>query len=134
LTKNKKARDKYRNRSGQTLFIDARNLGVMVDRVLRDFSPTDIAKISDAFRSWKRGKDYQDVAGFCKSATVAEIAAHGNVLTPGRYVGTEESDGDGESFEDKMPRLVAAMHSQFAESEILEKTIKSKLKELGYGG
>ena len=134
LTKNKKARDKYRSRSGQTLFIDARNLGVMVDRVLRDFSPADIAKIANTFRNWKRGKDYQDIAGFCKSATTAEIAAHGHVLTPGRYVGAEAVEDDGEQFEEKMPRLVAELNAQFAESAKLEQAIKVNLLGLGYGG
>ena len=134
LTKNKKARDKYRSRSGQTLFVDARNLGVMVDRVLRDFSPADIAKIANTFRNWKRGKDYHDIAGFCKSATTAEVAAHGNVLTPGRYVGAEEIEDDGEPFEEKMPRLVSELNAQFAESAKLEQTIKANLRGLGYGG
>jgi type I restriction enzyme M protein len=106
----------------------------MVDRVLRDFSPADIAKIADTFRNWKRGKDYQDIAGFCKSATTAEIAAHGNVLTPGRYVGAEEVEDDGEPFEEKMPRLVAELNAQFAESAKLEQAIKINLTGLGYAG
>ncbi len=75
-----------------------------------------------------------DIAGFCKSATTAEIAAHGHVLTPGRYVGAEEVEDDGEPFEEKMPRLVAELHAQFAESAKLEKAIKANLGGLGYGG
>ncbi len=71
--------------------------------------------------------------GFCKSATTAEIAAHGHVLTPGRYVGAEEVEDDGDPFEEKMPRLVAERHAQFAESGKLETLIRSNLKGLGYG-
>ena len=74
------------------------------------------------------------MAGFCKSATNAEIAAHSHVLTPGRYVGAEEVEDDGDPFDEKMPRLVAELHGQFAESAKLEKQIKANLKGLGYGG
>ena len=74
------------------------------------------------------------MAGFCKSATTAEIAAHGHVLTPGRYVGAEEVEDDGEPFEEKMPGLVAELHAQFAESAKLEQAIKANLRGLGYGG
>ena len=77
---------------------------------------------------------YADVPGFCKSATTAEIAAHGHVLTPGRYVGAEQIEDDGEPFEEKMPRLLAELNSLFTESAQLEKTIKANLKGLGYGG
>jgi type I restriction enzyme M protein len=132
LTKNKKARGKYRDRSGHTLFIDARKIGFMLDRVLRGFTNDDISKIANTFRNWKRGKDYQDIAGFCKFATTAEIAAHGHMLTPGRYVGAEEVEDDGEPFEEKMPRLVAELRVQFAESAKLEKSINANLKGLGY--
>ena len=79
-------------------------------------------------------REYSDVAGFCKSATTAEIAAHGHVLTPGRYVGAEEVADDGDPFEEKMPRLVAELHAQFAESAKLEQAIQANLRGLGYGG
>ena len=79
-------------------------------------------------------REYSDVPGFCKSATTAEIAAHGHVLTPGRYVGAEEVEDDGDPFEEKMPRLVAELHAQFAESAKLEQAIKANLRGLGYGG
>jgi type I restriction enzyme M protein len=75
---------------------------------------------------------YEDIAGFCKSATTAEIAAHGHVLTPGRYVGAEEVEDDGEPFEEKMTRLVAELYAQFAESAKLEQAIKANLKGLGF--
>ena len=77
-------------------------------------------------------RKYSDIPGFCKSATTAEIAAHGHVLTPGRYVGAEEVEDDGDPFEEKMPRLVAELNAQFAESEKLEAAIRANLKGLGY--
>ncbi len=78
-------------------------------------------------------REYSDAVGFCKSATTAEIAAHGHVLTPGRYVGAEEVEGDGDPFGEKMPRLVPELHAQFAESAKLEQAIKANLRGLGYG-
>lgn len=138
-----------RDRTGEVLFIDARQLGFMKDRVLRDFTPADLEKISGTFRAWKRGTDssdlnlqlststgpsaYADVPGFCKSATLAEIAAHGHVLTPGRYVGAEDVADDGEPFDDKMQKLVTELNAQFAESAKLEQAIKANLEGLGYG-
>ncbi len=141
LTKSKKARgasrtggDAYRDRSGQTLFIDARKLGYMIDRVLRAFTAEDLEKIIGTFRTWKRSADHADVPGFCRSATIEEIAAHGFVLTPGRYVGAEDVEDDGEPFEEKMARLAAELNGQFVESAKLEEAIKSNLESLGYGG
>ena len=125
-----------RDRRGETLFIDARKMGTLVDRVHRELTDDDIAKIVGAYHAWRgdKGADrYEDVAGFCKSATTAEIAAHGHVLTPGRYVGAEEVEDDGEPFEEKMPRLVSELNGQFAESAKLEAAIRANLKGLGYG-
>lgn len=133
LTKSKKARGKNRDRKGEVLFIDARQVGYMKDRVLRDFTADDIEKISGTFKAWKRGTGYADVKGFCKSATLPEIAAQGHVLTPGRFVGAEAVEDDGEPFEEKMQKLVAELNAQFAESTKLEKSIKRNLQELGYG-
>jgi type I restriction enzyme M protein len=133
LSKSKKKRNDYRDRTGETLFIDARKVGYMVDRVLRAFTPGDLQKIAGTFAAWKRGKKYEDVAGFCKSATMKDIEGHGHVLTPGRYVGAEDVAGDGEPFEDKMGRLVAELNGQFAESAKLEAAIKANLGGLGYG-
>src|ERR1035437_2068054 len=101
LTKNKIARGKYRDRSGQTLFIDARNLGYMADRVLRNFTVEDIAKVASTFQNWKRGAKYDEVAGFCKSANLKLIQQHDYVLTPGRYVGAKEVEADGEPIDEK---------------------------------
>jgi type I restriction enzyme M protein len=141
LTKNKsgkkvRAKGQDRDRRGETLFIDARKMGTLIDRVHRELTDTDLQKIVSTYHAWRGDPGavkYQDIAGFCKSATTAEIAAHGNVLTPGRYVGAEEVEDDGEPFEEKMPRLVAELQAQFAESASLEKLIKKNLKGLGYG-
>ena len=126
-----------RDRRRETLFIDARKMGVLTDRVHRELTDDEIAKIVSTYHAWRGEKGagkYEDVAGFCKSATTAEIAAHGHVLTPGRYVGAEEIEDDGDPFEEKMPRLVAELHAQFAESAKLEEAIKANLRGLGYGG
>ena len=145
------ARAPLRDRRKQTLFIDARKLGTLIDRVHRELTDADLEKITGTYHLWRgdphptsghplplgegRGEGnpgYVDVAGFCKSATTAEIAAHGHVLTPGRYVGAEEVEDDGDPFEEKMPRLVAELHAQFAESAKLEAAIRANLKGLGY--
>ena len=122
-----------RDRRGQFLFIDARQLGYMKDRVLRDFTVDDIKKVADTFHSWQMGEGYEDVAGFCYSASLDDIRKHEHVLTPGRYVGAEEQEGDGEVFADKMARLTAQLAEQFAESAKLEGEIKKNLAGLGYG-
>jgi len=149
LTKNKKAhpekgrRRKYRNRSGEVLFIDARNLGYMKDRVLRDFTQDDIDKIAGTLHAWRRGSsskrkerraegEYENIPGFCYSATLEEIARHDYVLTSGRYVGAVEAEGDGEPFEEKMARLTKELDEQFKESAKLEKLIRKNLAAFGY--
>ena len=124
---------KKRDRRGQFLFIDARQLGYMKDRVLRDFTVDDIQKVADTFHAWQHGESYADVAGFCYSASLADIRKHEHVLTPGRYVGAEEQEEDGEAFADKMARLTAQLTEQFAESAKLEGEIKKNLAGLGYG-
>lgn len=134
-----------RDRRKETLFIDARKMGTLVDRVHRELTGDDIDKIVSTYHTWRGDRSlnskpstlnsfaYADVPGFCKSVTTAEIAAHGYVLTPGRYVGAEEIEGDGEPFEEKMPRLIAELNAQFAESAKLEAQIRANLKGLGYG-
>jgi type I restriction enzyme M protein len=121
-----------RDRRGQFLFIDARQLGYMKDRVLRDFRVDDIKKVADTFHAWQLGEGYEDVAGFCYSASLDDIRKHEHVLTPGRYVGAEEQEDDGEVFADKMARLTAQLAEQFAESAKLEGEIKENLAGLGY--
>lgn len=134
LTKSKTAA-KHRDRRKETLFIDARKMGTLIDRVHRELTEADLEKIIGTYHSWRGEKGagkYEDVAGFCKSAKLDEIATHGHVLTPGRYVGAEEVEDDGEPFEEKMPRLVAELNAQFVESAKLEKAIKANLRGLGY--
>ena len=121
-----------RDRRGQFLFIDARQLGYMKDRVLRDFTVDDIQKVADTFHAWQHGEGYADVPGFCYSASLADIRKHEHVLTPGRYVGAEEQEEDSEAFADKMARLTAQLAEQFAESATLEGEIKKNLAGLGY--
>jgi type I restriction enzyme M protein len=132
LTKNKQD-GKRRDRRGETLFIDARKMGTLIDRVHRELTKDDIRKIVSTYHAWRgEGGDFADVPGFCKSATKEDIAGHGYVLTPGRYVGAEEVEDDGEPFEEKMARLVAELNAQFAESARLEQAIQENLKGLGY--
>ncbi len=123
-----------RHRSGHTLFIDARKLGFMETRVNRNFTDTDIAQIASTYHNWRgdgQGQ-YTDQAGYCKSANLEEIKTHGYVLTPGRYVGIEAQEPDSEPFEQKMQRLTQDLHTQFAQSAILEVQIKKNLVKLGY--
>jgi len=155
LAKNKGARkvktpdddlpDCIRKRKGETLFIDARKMGTLIDRVHRELTEEDIEKIVSTYHGWRLDLDallkeadkkgicldmalpYADIPGFCKSSTTAEIAAHGHVLTPGRYVGAEEVADDGEPFDEKMPRLIAELESQFKESAKLEAQIRTNL-------
>lgn len=130
------------HRKGQTLFIDARRMGFLVDRTLRDLSDEDIDQIAGTFHHWRtenltlnpspNGEGlYSDTPGFCKSATLDEIAGHGYVLTPGRYVGAADVEDDGEPFEEKMARLTATLQEQFAESARLESIIQENLRRLG---
>ncbi|OQK16059.1 restriction endonuclease subunit M [Methyloprofundus sedimenti] len=167
LTKNKKARTaasgrQLRDRCGDILFIDARKLGYMKDRVLRDFTPDDLNKVTETFHNWQTDETvgwvsdsvtqqseldadtdvglrdkaanptYQNIPGFCKSATLAEIEKHDYVLTPGRYVGVVDEIDDGEPFADKMVRLTAQLKDQFEQSDRLEAEIKRNLGGLGY--
>jgi len=133
LTRNKEQRSDFRHRSGQVLFIDARNLGYMKDRVLRDFTDEDKAKIAGTFQKWKRDDGYENEAGFCKSATLEEVAKHHHVLTPGRYVGAADKEDDGEPFAEKMARFTEDIRGQFDQSRALEKTIRENLQAIGHG-
>ncbi|MES9874263.1 MAG: class I SAM-dependent DNA methyltransferase [Candidatus Sedimenticola sp. 6PFRAG7] len=123
---------KKSDRCGKTLFIDARNLGYMKDRVLRDFTQEDIAKIADTFHAWQEGDEYEDAKGFCYSASLEDIQKHGFVLTPGRYVGAADQEEDSEPFAEKMTRLTEQLKAQFEESDRLEGEIKKNMAGLGY--
>lgn len=134
LAKNKND-GKRRDRRQQTLFIDARKMGTLIDRVHRELTDNDIKTIVSTYHDWRGEKGagkYEDVAGFCMSAKTSDIGMQGHVLTPGRYVGAEEVEDDGEPFHEKMPRLAAELEAQFAESAKLEQTIKATLRGLGY--
>ncbi len=136
LTRNKNPGKGLRDRRGQVLFIDAREMGVLVDRTRRELADEDVQKMSDTYHAWRGEKDageYADVAGFCKSASMDDIRKHGHVLTPGRYVGAEEQEDDGESFEEKMVRLSALWREQREAAAKLNAAIEASLKELGYG-
>jgi type I restriction enzyme M protein len=135
------ARDKrnsrFRDRRGHILFIDARQQGVMMDRVHRELADADIARIAGTYHAWRGDGDcpqaYADVPGFCKSATLDEVRGHGQVLTPGRYVGAAKVEDDDESFHEKMQQLTATLREQHVEAARLEATIWANLKGLGYG-
>jgi type I restriction enzyme M protein len=134
------ARDKrngrFRDRRGHVLLIDARKIGRMVDRTHRELPDEEIQKIARTYHAWRGEKgagEYADASGFCKSATLDEIEQHGHVLTPGRYVGAEAQEGDGEPFQERMNRLVAKLREQQAEATRLDDAVVANLKELGYG-
>lgn len=116
---------------GKTLFIDARNMGHMVDRKHRDFSNEDIQKLADTFAAFQRGT-LNDVLGFCATVTTDDIAKQDFILTPGRYVGIEEQEDDSEPFEEKMKRLTSELSELFKEGHKLEKQIKDNLASIGY--
>ena len=125
LSKNKKQR-------GKTLFIDARKLGTMVTRKLRELTDADIAMITDAYKAYCDGA-LEDQKGFCAVVDTEEIAKQDYILTPGRYVGIEEQEDDGEPFEEKMARLTSELSELFAQSHTLEEEIRQKLDAIGYG-
>jgi type I restriction enzyme M protein len=135
LARNKK-NHKFRDRRGEVLFIDARKLGRMVDRTHRELTDEEITRIANTYHAWRGEKDadkYEDVPGFCKSASLEEIRKHGHVLTPGRYVGAEAQEDDGELFEEKMKRLTATLRQQMEEGRKLDAAIEANLRALGYG-
>ena len=149
-----KKNGRFRDRRGQTLFIDARKMGTMIDRVHRELTEEDIRKIADTYHAWRGDyvgagpracfdlrqpqgvapTEYQDIPGFCKSATIEAIRHHNHILTPGRYVGAAEVEDDGEPFEEKMARLTAALREQSAQAEKLDQIIWANLEDIGYGG
>ncbi len=127
---------RFRDRRGEILFIDARTLGVMIDRVHRELTDADITRIADTYQAW-RGDDgageYVDVPGFCKSTTLEEIRKHSYVLTPGRYIGAAAQEEDNEPFEETMTRLTEQLTEQMAEARWLDATISENLEIVGIG-
>src|SRR5690554_4754940 len=145
ITKNKKGGDStgvnLRNREGETLFIDARDMGTMIDRTQKELTAEDIATIANTYHAWRSEPDeqakekygeYEDEDGYCKSATLEDIKANDYVLTPGRYVGIAEEEDDGIPFEDKMTDLTATLKEQMEEAKQLDADIRENLKVLGY--
>lgn len=137
----------YRNREKETLFIDAREMGTMINRTIKELTLDDIAKIADTFHAWRSDdadlkarvereeckiEQYEDIAGYCKSSTIDEIKANDYVLTPGRYVGAAELEDDGIPFETKMRELSQTLYSQMNQAEALDKAIRVNLEALGY--
>ncbi|MFT5674445.1 MAG: type I restriction enzyme M protein [Paraglaciecola sp.] len=147
ISKDKKGNDekgmlKRRDRQGETLFIDAREMGTMVNRTLKELTNTDIAEITKTYHTWRgetvlntedEVQTYQDQAGYCKSATLADMKANDYVLSPGRYVGAAEIEDDGIPFETKMSELSKTLYSQMGKAEELDKAIRKNLEALGYG-
>ncbi len=122
---------KNKEQKCRTLFVDARNMGHMVDRKHRDFSDEDIKKIADTFTAFQNGKE-EDIKGFCAVASTADIVKQDYILTPGRYVGIEEQKDDGEPFDEKMTRLTSELSEMFEKSHELEDKIRKNLKAIGY--
>jgi type I restriction enzyme M protein len=130
-----KKNQKFRNRKNQVLFTDARKLGTMVDRRHRELTTEDIKKISDTYHAWRgelEGKKYEDIPGFCKSASLEEIRKQGWFLTPGRYVGAEKEEDDTEEFEGKMRRLTSELSQEMKQGRKLDDEIKRNLENIGF--
>ena len=131
LARNRK-NHKFRDRGGEILFIDARKLGTMINRRNKILTDEDIARITEAYHSWRNKEGgYEDVAGFCKSATLEEVEANNFVLTPGRYVGTEDVEDDGIPFEEKVAEITDSLREQFEKSVELQNRIKENLQKIG---
>lgn len=133
LNRNKIDNPKFRQRADEILFIDARNLGTMVDRRHRELSGEDVKKIADTYHNYRNiNGNYEDIQGFCKAAKLEEVREHEYVLTPGRYVGIEEQEDDGVPFEEKMEELTSELGELFAKSRQLEEEIRKNLGGIGY--
>ncbi len=133
-----KQNNRFRDRRKQVLFIDARKMGTLIDRVHRELTEEDVQKIAATYHAWRGDESetnqYQDVPGFCKSADFVEIVKHGFILTPGRYVGAEDVEDDGEDFEEKMRSLTGQLKELMDKSRELDQVIMKNLKELGFDG
>lgn len=135
LARNKKGAGK-RKRQGETLFIDARKIGVMIDRIHRDLTDADVEKIVSTYHAWRGDKgagEYEDVAAFCKTTTCEDLQAHGFILNPGRFVGSAGADDEDCSFEDTIKEIQKRLHANFAESSKLQRIIERRMVDFGYG-
>jgi type I restriction enzyme M protein len=123
---------KFRDRRNEILFIDARKMGEKTDRTHKVLQPDDVTKIATAYHAWRtKGSNYQDIAGFCKSASIDEVRDNAHVLTPGRYVGTEELEDDGEPFEEKIARIVSLLLAEQVKASSVDAVILAEMKRLG---
>ena len=125
--------NRNKKQKGKTLFIDGRNLGTMITRKIKELDEKDIMKIATTYHKYQNDEEYQDVVGFCKIANLEEIKENNYVLTPGRYVGTEEMEDDGIPFEEKMADLTSKLAQQMEEGAKLDEEIKKVLGAIGYG-
>jgi type I restriction enzyme M protein len=124
---------KFKDRRGKILFIDARKMGVMIDRRHKELTEEDLKKIVSTYHAWRgEGGKYVDIAGFCKSAPLDEVKKRDYILTPGRYVGAEEEEEDTEAFEEKMKRLTSELSKQMKEGKKLDEEIKKNLVGVGF--
>ena len=124
--------NRNKKQKGKTLFINANNLGTMVTRRLRELSEEDIKKVSETYHNYQNSENYENINGFCYCALTEEIKSNDYVLTPGRYVGVEDTEDDGIPFEEKMRNIISDLSKQFEESRRLEEEIKNNLKAIGY--
>jgi type I restriction enzyme M protein len=133
VTRDKKDHS-FRNRKNEILFIDARNMGKMIDRRHKELTEEDIKLVAETYHSWRgeNKRKYEDVQGFCKSAKINEVEKHNFILTPGRYVGIPDEEEDEEGFEDKMKRLTNELKEQMKEGKKLDEEIKLNLKKIGW--
>jgi type I restriction enzyme M protein len=136
LARNKTETTKFRNRTNEILFIDARELGTMISRKQKELSEKDIATISNTYHNWRASTGsapkYNDIAGFCKSATIEDVRKNNYILTPGRYIDFKEAEDDGVGFEDKMKGLTSTLKKQMLKASELDSAIKNNLKRIGY--
>lgn len=129
ISRDRSGTAKHRARMGEVLFIDARKLGTMVNRRLRELSDDDIGKVAGTYHAWRNHNDnYEDVPGFAKGATLADIKSHGFVLTPGRYVGTEDVEEDDEPIDLRIARLTATLYAEFDAGRELEARVRERLE------
>jgi len=135
LARNKTETAKFRNRTNEILFIDARELGTMISRKQKELSEKDIATISNTYHNWREKNAntiYNDIAGFCKAATIEDVRKNNYILTPGRYIDFKEAEDDGVSFDDKMKQLTKTLKEQMQKAVLLDNDIKNNLEKIGY--
>ena len=136
LARNKTETTKFRNRTNEILFIDARELGTMISRKQKELSEKDIAQISDTYHNWRNKEkfetDYKDIAGFCKSATIEDVRKNNYILTPGRYIDFKEAEEDGVAFDEKMGALTLLLKEQMQKANELDEAIKLNLAKIGF--